>query len=78
LKDFDQVALWRSDVFTLMDQRSEFPTVLVPLEGDQRVGMEDRFESSTWFAGLIAELGEVLEVLGDVALVPGDQDRFNT
>jgi hypothetical protein len=57
LKDLDQVPLWRSDVFTLMDQRSEFSTMLVPLERDQRIGLEDGFESSTWFAGLSSELG---------------------
>ena len=57
LKDLDQVLLWRSDVFTPMHQCSELPTVLVPLKRDLRIGVEDGFESSTWFARLIAEPG---------------------
>ena len=52
--------------------------MLVPLKGDERVGLEDGFKSRSRLARLVAKLGQVFQVLGDMLFVPGDQDRLDT
>jgi hypothetical protein len=49
---------------------------VVVLVADERVGPEDGLEPRARVAGLVADLGELLEVAGDLAFVPGDQDRY--
>jgi hypothetical protein len=76
-QDPDELLLWVGHVFVLMNECCEFSAVLVPLERDERVGVEHRFEPTPRFTRLISQLREMLEVLGDVPLVPCDQDWFN-
>jgi hypothetical protein len=62
-------------VLTPMDECREFAVVV--LMGNQRVGLEDRLEPLARVAGLVADLGEIFEVAGDLSFVPGDQDRLD-
>ena len=50
----------------------------VPLKSDQRIGLKDGFKSLSRFARLVAQLGQVFQMLGDMLFVPGDQDRLDT
>ena len=43
----------------------------------QRVGPEHRLEPLAGATSLVAHFGELCEVLGDLAFVPGDQDRVH-
>jgi hypothetical protein len=45
--------------------------------GDERVGLQHRLEPLARVAGLVAEFGELGRVGGDLAFVPGNQDRFD-
>jgi hypothetical protein len=47
------------------------------LVGDARVGLEHHFEPLARVGGSVPDLGEVLQMVGHVALVPGDQDRLD-
>jgi hypothetical protein len=49
----------------------------VMLVHDQRVGLQDRLEPLAGVTGVVPDLGELGEVLGDLAFVPGEQDRFH-
>ena len=65
------------DVLAAVHQRRQFGA-LRPLVGYLRVGSEDGFEPLAGAAvGLVPDLGEIFEVAGDVAVVPGDQDRLD-
>jgi hypothetical protein len=72
--DAEQLVLWSGDVFTLMDERAEFWAMLVPLERDQRIRVEHSFESRSRFARSVSQPRQMLQVLGDVPFVPGEQD----
>jgi hypothetical protein len=75
---FDQVAdmlLCSRDVFTSMQQRGELVAVDVVVK--ERVGLEHRRESFTRIVSMVSDLGEILEVTGDLPFVPGDEDRFD-
>jgi hypothetical protein len=76
--DLGKPLFWSGNVLSSMDQRGELRPVLVPLKGDQRVGLEDGFKSRTRLAGLVAKLGQVFQVPGDMLFVPFDQDRLDT
>jgi hypothetical protein len=76
--DLGKPLFWSGNVLTSMDQRGELRAVLVPLKGDQRVGLEDGFKSRSRFARFVAKLGQVFQMLGDMLFVPGDQDRLDT
>jgi hypothetical protein len=60
-----------------MQERREFSAVVLAVVGDERVGLQHRFESLASFASLLPECGEMFEVAGDVTFVPGDQDRLD-
>ena len=75
--DVEELLFWAGCEFALVDEGSKFGTVLVPLERNRRVSREDGCEPPTRFARLIAQLGQVLKVLRNVAIVPGDQDGFD-
>src|SRR5437870_12268257 len=61
-----------------MHQRRELSPVLVPLVGDDREAFKYRLKSLANRARLITQLAEALEVSGDMAIMPGDQDRLDT
>ncbi len=75
--DVCELLLRPSDVFASMDQDSKLSPVLVALVRDQRECLEHGFKTLAGCAGSVAQLGEVLKVLGDMALVPRDQDWFD-
>ena len=75
--DVCELLLRPSDVFASMDQGSKLSPVLVALVRDQRECLEHGFKTLAGCAGSVAQLGEVLKVLGDMALVPRDQDWFD-
>jgi hypothetical protein len=52
--------------------------VLVALKGDQREGAENSFKTRGRLARLVAKLGQVFQVSGDMLFVPGDQDWLDT
>jgi hypothetical protein len=74
----DEVAelLLRSgDVLTSMQECREFGAVV--LVGNERVGLEHRFEPLASVAILVPDFVERFEVAGDLTFVAGDQDRFD-
>ncbi len=73
----DELLLRPVDVLTSMQECREFGAVVLAVVGDERVGLEHRFEPLASVAGKVAEFGEMFEVAGDVTLVPGEQDRFD-
>ena len=52
--------------------------MLVALKGDQGVGPENGFKSRGRLFRLVAKLGQMFQVLGDMLFVPGDEDRLHT
>ncbi len=72
-----EVLLRSGDVLTSMQECRQFGAVVLAAVCDERVGLEHRFEPRACVPGSVPECGEMLEVGGDVALVPGDQDRFH-
>src|SRR4029450_9895898 len=62
-------------VGTAMQQRRQVPAVM--LVDNQRVGLQDRLEPLASVTGAVSDLGELSKVLGDLALVPGEQDRLH-
>ena len=73
----DQVAdlvLRFDDMLASMHECREFGLV-GSLVGHARVCLEHRFELLANVASSIADLGEMLEVAGDPAFVPGEEDR---
>ena len=64
--------LGSGDVLTSMQKRRE-SSVMVPamLVGYERIGLEYSFESVAGLAGLISDLGEILEVGSRLTFVPG-------
>jgi hypothetical protein len=76
--DLGEPLLWSGYVLASMDQRSELCPVLVPLKRDQRVRLKNGFKSRSGFARLVAEPGQVFQVVGDMPFMPGDQDWFDT
>ena len=71
-----ELLLGAGDVFTSMQGCREGGAVV--LVADRGVGLEHRFEPRTRAAGSSTGLGQVAEVAGDLAFVPGHEDRFNT
>jgi hypothetical protein len=63
------------DVFTAMQERCELG--VVALAGNERKGLEHRFETLARAASSVSDFGEMLEVTGDMPFVPRDQDRFD-
>ena len=61
-----------------MHERRELGPVLVALVGDDREAFKYRLKSLANRARLITQLAEALEVIGDMAIMPGDQDRLDT
>ena len=45
--------------------------------GDQREGVQHGGEPLTRIAGVVACLDQLVQVVADLALVPGHEDRFN-
>ncbi len=73
----DELLLRSGDVLTSMQECREFGAVVLAVVADERVRLEHRFEPLASVARLVAEFGEMVEVTGDVTLVPGEQDRFD-
>jgi len=48
----------------------------VGLVGDERISLEDGFESLAGASSLVSDFGEIFEVTADLAFVPGEQDRL--
>ena len=70
-----ELLLRSGDVFTLMHECREFSTVV--LVGNERIGLEHSFEPLTSVTSSVPDLGEIIEVAGDLTVVPDDQDRFD-
>ena len=51
--------------------------VVVMLALDEPIGLEDGTEPLTGVAGLVPDVLKMLKVTGDLALVPGQQDRLD-
>jgi hypothetical protein len=65
------------NVVISMNERRQFAVVPARLMRQKRVSLEDSGESLVCRRGPVSELGELLEVSGDLAFVPGQQDRFD-
>jgi len=70
-----EVLLRSGDVLTSMQERRQLGAVVLVV--NERVGLEHSFEPRVGFASLVSEAGELSEMAGDLAFVPGDQDRFD-
>ena len=64
------------DVLALVRQRGQVGSVMRVLVLDEHVGLRDGLELRAGFGGF-PDLGELPEVAGDLALVPGEQDRLD-
>lgn len=71
----EQVLLGLGDVLAAMQERRHVVVVMLVL--DERIGLEDGTEPLTGVAGLVPDVLKMLKVTGDLALVPGQQDRFD-
>ena len=75
--EIQQLLLGPGDVLAAVHHRGQFGA-MGPVVGYLRVGGEHGLEPPGGGAcGLVPDLGEVFEVAGDVALVPGGQDRLD-
>ena len=63
------------DMGTSMQRRGQVAAGM--LVEDQRVGPEHRRKPLAGTTSLVPDFGQLGEVLGDLAFVPGDQDRFH-
>jgi hypothetical protein len=70
-----EVPLRSGDVLTAMQEGHEFGAVV--LVRNECKGFEYRFEPFKGFAGSIADLGEMLDVAGDLSFMPCDHDRLD-
>ena len=73
----DELVLRSGEVLISMQEFREFGAVLFAVMNDECVGLEHGFEPIAGVTGLVPDLGEVLEMAGDVPLVPGEQNRFD-
>jgi hypothetical protein len=72
----EQVLLSLDHVLGAVQERRHV-IVVVLVAAQQRVGAEDGLEPLTGIGGLVPDVGEVVEVAGDLALVPGLQDGLD-
>ena len=64
------------DVLALVQHRSQVGSLMRVLVLDERVGLQDGLELRAGVGGF-PDLGGLPEVAGDLALVPGEQDRLD-
>lgn len=75
-EEVGQVLFGSADVLAAVQHRGEVG--VVALVGDLGVGGEDGFEApGRAAAGMVAHLGQVVQVFCDVAFVPGQEDGFD-
>ena len=74
-EEFGQLLLCSVDMLASMQKCRK--VVSVVLVDDQGVCVQHSFEALARVAGLIADFGEMLEVVADVTFVPRGQDRFD-
>ena len=75
-----------SDVVTLVEESCELgpmaaelrPRLLPHVSGNEGMGFEDGEQPLDGRVGLIPDRSEMLQMAGDLAFVPGDQNRFVT
>jgi hypothetical protein len=78
LEERGELAFGVGDVVTPVDESGHLRrAVPAPVEGDQGVRGQHRLQPLPRVAGTVAQGSELLEVRGDVPLVPGDQHRFD-
>jgi hypothetical protein len=70
-----QMLLGPDEMLAPVQEGREFAAVM--LVADERISLERRFEALASAACPVPDLGEMLEVTGDLAFVPGGQDRFD-
>ncbi|TIX20498.1 MAG: hypothetical protein E5V34_15245, partial [Mesorhizobium sp.] len=63
------------DVFASMQACGEFGAMV--LLRNERVGLKYGLQPLTGVASLVPDCNEMFEVTGDLAFVPGDEDRFD-
>jgi hypothetical protein len=67
-----ELMLGSRDLLVSMENRREFAVMMpVGVVGDEGVGLQHGVEPLASVAGLVAEFGELLEMGGDLAFVPG-------
>ena len=71
-----QVPVGMTDVLASVQQRGQVGAVRLTVV-HQGVGPQDGLQPPPWASGLVPNLGEVREVTADLALVPGEQHRFD-
>jgi hypothetical protein len=74
----DEVAqplLGSGDVSPSMQERRQLAAMM--LVDNRPVGLEHRLQPLAGVASLVPDCSELFEVLGDLAFVPGGQDRFH-
>ena len=74
-----QLSSWLGHLFVAVDECAELGAEPVPGHPvhDACVGRQHGVEPGAGVGGLFADGGELFEVRGDVAAVPGDQDRVD-
>jgi hypothetical protein len=74
----DEMLTGSGEVLIAMQERRQFAVLMrAGLVGDEGVRLQHRFESFAGAVGLVADLGELFEVAGDLTFVPGEQDRLD-
>src|SRR5260370_18310235 len=71
-----EVLLRAGKVLTPVHERREFGALRVFMH-DDRVSLKHGCQPPASALGLVADVGELLEVAGDLAFMPGDQDRLH-
>jgi hypothetical protein len=72
-----ELLLRPGDVLVSMQERRECGAVVLAVMGDEGIGLQYSFEPLTSAASPVPDFGEMFEVAGDMAFVPGEQDRFD-
>jgi len=70
-----ELLLGAGDVGPSMQQRGQVAAVM--FVDDQCIGLQHRLEPRASVTSPVPDLGELCEVAGDLALVPGEKDRFH-
>jgi hypothetical protein len=70
-----QLLLRPGDALTVVQKRGELGPVMPVL--NECVSLQDGFEPLAGAAGPVPDPGEVVQVAGDLAIVPGGQDRLD-
>jgi hypothetical protein len=65
----------RGEVLATVQERGKFGAVMPVV--NERAGAEDGFQLPGRTTGLVPDAAKVVQMAGDLAFVPGDQDRLD-